>query len=333
MRILTFLVTLITSKSILAKEPYDWQLGFQEPASEVMRSVLELHNFVLIMMTAITIFVLLLILYVVFRFRKNANPNPSKRSHNTLIEILWTGIPVIILVAMAIPSFKLVYQQDIIPEADMTVKVVGHQWYWEYQYPEHFDITFESYMIPDEELEEGDVLEAHKLYVFDAERLKVHGGILRVYVSLNKKPITKKLKKILRKENDKNIITKISNLNSFRIKFNNKVKRLLINLKRQNKITYGMGAAPRACVMLNSCNLTKNEIGLVGEVAQSLKCNKYIPGTDIMVKDENKIITDKPDYVIILAWHLTKRIISLLLKKGYKGDFITPLPKLKILKN
>ena len=94
-----------------------------------------------------------------------------------------------------------------------------------------------------------------------------------------------------------------------------------------------MGAAPRACVMLNSCNLTKYEIGLVGEVAQSLKCNKYIPGTDIMVKDENKIITDKPDYVIILAWHLTKRIIKLLLKKGYKGNFITPLPKLKILKN
>ena len=96
---------------------------------------------------------------------------------------------------------------------------------------------------------------------------------------------------------------------------------------------YGMGAAPRACVMLNSCNLSKNEISLVGEVSQSLKCNKYIPGTDIMVKDENKIITDKPDYVIILAWHLRKRIIKLLLKKGYKGDFIVPLPKLKILKN
>ena len=157
MRILTLIISLLASESVLAKEPYDWQLGFQEPASVVMRSVLELHNFVLIMMTAITIFVLLLIFYVVFRFRKNVNPNPSKRSHNTLIEILWTGIPVIILIAMAIPSFKLVYQQDIIPEADMTVKVIGHQWYWEYQYPEHFDITFESYMIPDEELEDGDV--------------------------------------------------------------------------------------------------------------------------------------------------------------------------------
>ena len=177
------------------------------------------------------------------------------------------------------------------------------------------------------------VLESHKLYVFDAERLKVHGGILRVYVSLNKRPITKKLKKILSKESDKNIITKINNLNSFRVKFSKKIKRFLINLKKQKKMIYGMGAAPRACVMLNSCNLSKNEIGLVGEVSQSLKCNKYIPGTDIMVKDENKIITDKPDYVIILAWHLTKRIIKLLLKKGYKGNFITPLPKLKILKN
>ena len=177
------------------------------------------------------------------------------------------------------------------------------------------------------------VLESHKLYVFDAERLKVHGGILRVYVSLNKRPITKKLKKILSKESDKNIITKINNLNSFRVKFSNKLKRFLIDLKKQKKMIYGMGAAPRACVMLNSCNLSKNEIGLVGEVSQSLKCNKYIPGTDIMVKDENKIITDKPDYVIILAWHLTKRIIKLLLKKGYKGNFITPLPKLKILKN
>ena len=157
MRILPFLLILALSLPSYANAPYDWQLGFQEPASEVMRSVLDLHNFVLIMMTAITIFVLFLIIYVVIRFRKNANPNPSKRSHNTFIEILWTGIPVIILIAMAIPSFKLVYQQDIIPEADMTVKVIGHQWYWEYQYPEHFDITFESYMIPDDELKEGDI--------------------------------------------------------------------------------------------------------------------------------------------------------------------------------
>ena len=93
-----------------------------------------------------------------------------------------------------------------------------------------------------------------------------------------------------------------------------------------------MGAAPRSCVLLNSSKLSKNEISLVGEVPGSLKCNKYVPGTDIMVKNENKIITDKPDYVIILAWHLKKRIIKLLKHRGYKGNFIIPLPKLEIIK-
>ncbi len=157
MRIFILFFLTFFAFSSLANTPYDWQLGFQEPASPVMRSVLELHDFVLIMMTAITIFVLFLIIYVVIRFRKAANPNPSKRTHNALIEILWTGIPVIILIVMAIPSFKLLYQQDVIPEADMTVKVIGHQWYWEYQYPEQDNISFESYMIPDEELNEDDI--------------------------------------------------------------------------------------------------------------------------------------------------------------------------------
>ena len=157
MRNLSLILITFFGSSVLAKEPYDWQLGFQAPSSDVMRSILSLHDFVLIMMTVITIFVLLLILYVVFRYRKKANPNPSKRSHNAILETLWTGIPVIILVVMAIPSFKLVYQQDVIPEADMTIKVIGHQWYWEYQYPEHDDIAFESYLIPDDELREGDV--------------------------------------------------------------------------------------------------------------------------------------------------------------------------------
>lgn len=177
------------------------------------------------------------------------------------------------------------------------------------------------------------VLKKYKLFVFDAERLKVHGGMLRVYIGLNKRPITKKLRKILNSENDKYIINKVENLNSFRINFNSKLKKLLTSLKNNKKKIYGIGAAPRSCVMLNSSNLSSNEISIVGEVPQSLKCNKYIPGTDIMVKDENKIIKEKPDYVIILAWHLKKVFINLLLKKGYKGDFIIPLPNLTILKN
>ena len=177
------------------------------------------------------------------------------------------------------------------------------------------------------------VLEKYKLFVYDAEKLKVHGGILRVFVSLQRKKIGKKFKKIISKENDKTLINKIKKLNLFRIKFSEKFKKLLINLKKEKSKIYGIGAAPRTCVMLNSSNLTKNEINLVGEVPKSLKCNKYIPGTDIIVKNENKIITDKPDYIIILAWHLRKMIMNLLSKKGYRGNFIIPLPNLKIVKN
>lgn len=139
----------------IANEIQNWQLGFRDPASPVMQAVDDLHNFVLIMMTAITIFVLILIIYVVIRFRKSANPIPSKRSHHAVLEVLWTAIPVVILIFMAIPSFKLVYQQDVIPEVDMTIKVIGHQWYWQYQYPDQEDLSFESYLIPEEELQPG----------------------------------------------------------------------------------------------------------------------------------------------------------------------------------
>ena len=101
---------------------------------------------------------------------------------------------------------------------------------------------------------------------------------------------------------------------------------------KQNKKIYGLGAAPRASVMLNSCNISNKQIGLIGEVSQSLKCNKYVPGTNIIVRDEKKILIDKPDYVIILAWHLVKLIVKIFKKKGYRGSFIVPLPNLKILK-
>ena len=145
----------IISVTVSAEEITNWQLGFRDPASPVMRAVDDLHNFVLIMMTIITIFVLLLIIYVVIRFRKSVNPIPSKRSHHAVLEVLWTAIPVVILIFMAIPSFKLVYQQDVTPEVDMTIKVIGHQWYWEYQYPDQNGLSFESYMIADEDLQPG----------------------------------------------------------------------------------------------------------------------------------------------------------------------------------
>ena len=176
------------------------------------------------------------------------------------------------------------------------------------------------------------VLENYSLYVFDAERLSVHGGMIRVYVASSKTVFSKRLKKILKKENDKKILNKIKILNLFRKQFKHKIKKFLRDLRKQKKKIYGIGAAPRSCVLLNSSNITNREISLIGEVPQSLKCNKYVPGTNIIVKDENKIITDKPDYLVILAWHLEKQMRKLFSLKGYKGRFIVPLPKLKVLK-
>ena len=109
------------------------------------------------------------------------------------------------------------------------------------------------------------------------------------------------------------------------------INRYFTSSQNSNNI-YGIGDDPRSCVMLNSSNITKKEIQLVGEVPQSLKCNKYVPGTNIIVRNENRIIKDKPDYLVILAWHLEKQMVKIFSRKGYKGHFIIPLPKLRILK-
>lgn len=142
---------------VYADFPRPWQLNFQEPASELMEKLMDFHNFLLVIITAITVFVLLLLVYVCVRFNKKANPIPSKTSHNTLIEVIWTAVPVLILVAIAIPSLKILYFANVIPEADMTLKVVGHQWYWQYEYPEAKDETkdafsFDSYIIKDADI-------------------------------------------------------------------------------------------------------------------------------------------------------------------------------------
>ena len=135
----------------------DWQLSFQNPATDLMQEVVTLHNGILIVMTLITLFVLFLLFYVSFRFSAKRNPIPSTTTHNTIIEILWTAIPIVILVVMAIPSFKLLYKQEKSDSYDMTVKVIGHQWYWEYEYPDHGNFYFESYMIEEEDLQKGDL--------------------------------------------------------------------------------------------------------------------------------------------------------------------------------
>lgn len=128
----------------LADMPRNWQMGMQTPASPVAGQVMGLHNLVLAIITVITIFVAALLAYVVWRFSAEKNPNPSQTSHNTFLEVAWTVVPVLILVVIAIPSFRLVYFQDRTHDADMTLKVTARQWYWEYTYPDAEGLNFGS---------------------------------------------------------------------------------------------------------------------------------------------------------------------------------------------
>ncbi len=138
-----------------AAGPRDWQMGFRDAASLTMERISEFHNLLLVTISLISVFVLALLLIVMFRFSEKRNPTPSKTTHNTLLEVLWTTIPVIILVVIAIPSFKLLYFADRVEEADMTIKAIGRQWYWSYEYPDHGNFTFDATLVDEEDLEEG----------------------------------------------------------------------------------------------------------------------------------------------------------------------------------
>jgi cytochrome c oxidase subunit II len=140
-----------TTEIVGIAEP--WQLNFQESASPVKEQVDNFHNLLLVIITAITLFVLGLLVFVIIRFNEKANPEPSKTSHNTVIEVIWTAVPVMILIVIAVPSFSLLYYMDRTPEADMTIKATGYQWYWTYQYPDHGGIEMTSIMLQDDELQ------------------------------------------------------------------------------------------------------------------------------------------------------------------------------------
>ena len=136
------------------------QLGFMEAASPIMVETVAFHDMLMWIITIITIFVTAIMIYIFIKFNAKANPVPSKTTHNTMLEIVWTTVPVLILVVIAIPSFRLLYNQDVIPEADVTIKAIGNQWYWSYEYSdyntsEEDTIAFDSYMIADDDLEEG----------------------------------------------------------------------------------------------------------------------------------------------------------------------------------
>jgi cytochrome c oxidase subunit 2 len=137
-------------------QPEDWQINLQQMVTPVGHNIAWFHTFLVGLITAITLFVLALIVIVIVRFNERANPVPSRTTHNTLIEVVWTVVPVLILIAIAIPSFRLLREQLVVPPHDVVVKATGHSWYWSYEYPaDQGGFRFESNMIPEGELKPG----------------------------------------------------------------------------------------------------------------------------------------------------------------------------------
>ncbi len=152
--LIAFLLGTLGVSAAGAAQPEPWQMGLQDPAGSIAQKATDLHNLLLIIISLISVFVLALLVYVGWRFRSGANPVPSKTTHNATIEILWTVIPVLILIVIAVPSFRLLYYMDDTKNADMVIKVTGNQWYWNYEYIDE-QIAFDSYMLSDDELQPG----------------------------------------------------------------------------------------------------------------------------------------------------------------------------------
>ena len=149
-------VVLLAAGAALAAtgQPEPWQLGMQPGATPVMDDIIWFHNLLLYLITAIALFVLALLLIVVVKFNARSNPVPSRTTHNTVIEIIWTVVPVLILVTIAVPSFRLLFYQLNMPKADVTVKATGKQWFWTYSYPDS-KFEFDSLMVQDKDLKSG----------------------------------------------------------------------------------------------------------------------------------------------------------------------------------
>jgi len=145
----------LASVAASAAEPQPWQMGLQPAATPVMVGINDLHNLLLAISFVIVVGVLGLLIYVAWRYNEQRNPVPTRTTHNTLIEVVWTALPVIILVIIAVPSFKQLYMNDVVPKADLTVKAIGHQWYWSYEYPDNGKFSFDSNLVPSEELKPG----------------------------------------------------------------------------------------------------------------------------------------------------------------------------------
>jgi cytochrome c oxidase subunit 2 len=152
---LLLLVAVMPGGAAFAQAPRPWEMAMQPAFSPVKQQIIDLHNFVLVIITLITVVVGALLGWVMYRYNVNRNPVPGHAVHNTVLEIAWTVIPVLILVVMAIPSFRLIYYEDRTFDPDLTIKVTGHQWYWEYTYPDDGNLDFSSYIVPDDQLKPG----------------------------------------------------------------------------------------------------------------------------------------------------------------------------------
>jgi len=180
-QVFTYNFSICLLNSVLANQPKQWQLGFQDSASQSMTEIVSFHNNILLpIIIAISVFVLFLMIYTCIRFRASKNPNPSKTTHNVAVEVLWTLIPCLILIVMAVPSFKILYKQDTIPKVDLTIKAIGYQWYWGYEYPDE-NIIFESYMIKEEELKENQP----RLLTVDNEVVVPVNKVVKVLITAN----------------------------------------------------------------------------------------------------------------------------------------------------
>lgn len=139
-----------------ADQPKPWQMNLQDAATPRMEALTHMHDFLLIIIAIIGLIVIVLLGYTLIRFREQRNPHPSHTTHHTMLEIMWTTIPALIVLLIAVPSVKLIYEFDRSVDSDITLKVTGHQWYWSYEY-EGSDIAFDSRMIPGEDLKAGDL--------------------------------------------------------------------------------------------------------------------------------------------------------------------------------
>ena len=184
-RLIAFVVTsvaVLAGAAALAAEstgePHPWQLGLQPGVTPVMTDIVWFHDILLVIITVITLFVLGLLVIVMVKFNAKANPVPTRTTHNTFIEVIWTVVPVVILVTIAVPSFRLLFYQLKVPKADIVVKATGKQWFWSYSYPDS-KFEFDSLMVQEKDLKPGQP----RLLAVDNELVVPVGKVVKVLVT------------------------------------------------------------------------------------------------------------------------------------------------------